>query len=421
LRPKIERRSDDMYPDTSDELARTQRLARRAFLAAWTTRSLHWLRSSTRARLAFPHPFDFRASLTSLLLRLLPRKRNAEIDRQQDEVMRNAGKAVHQAEEGIARIGPNVDATRAQRQLRKSTAAVAADTGQTVAAPRSQRHEPHDLEPLPAGGEEGAMEYEEALALEAAAAETEAAVRASLEPPHEPSAPAGPSGEGPPRSSGRGGPPAPPDDGMGTEANLRYQKARLAVTLEELERLRAMLAEKSAAVAEAESAVRELQQKTSLMSRSERSLQQALEKEKQASADKARQAETLERELSLLRRTADDASKREKSGTADQRSKDVRLNRALEELDRTRAQLKQLREDKDGAGHGARLEAQRLAAENTRLRKRQSELILAFKKQAKLIDVLKRQKLHVEAATLLSFTEDEFSKTLELGERYALA
>ena len=97
----------------------------------------------------------------------------------------------------------------------------------------------------------------------------------------------------------------------------------------------------------------------------------------------------------------------------------MRLNRALEELQKAKTQLKQVEEQREEVGGTARAEAARLAAENTRLRKRLSELLLAFKKQSKLIDVLKRQKLHVEAATLLSFTEEEFSRTPELGEAVA--
>ncbi len=46
---------------------------------------------------------------------------------------------------------------------------------------------------------------------------------------------------------------------------------------------------------------------------------------------------------------------------------------------------------------------------------RQGELLGAFKKQLKLIDILKRQKMHIEAARLLSFTEDEFMKAIDGG------
>ena len=145
----------------------------------------------------------------------------------------------------------------------------------------------------------------------------------------------------------------------------------------------------------------------------------AVEREKAATAEAVKRAEGMERSLSVLQKEGDDSARREKSLGAEQRQKDVRLNRALEELERTRQALKQLRDDREGSSTSSRAEATRLAAENARLRKRQSELLLAFKKQAKLIDVLKRQKLHVEAATLLGFTEEEFSRTLELGEAMA--
>ena len=63
--------------------------------------------------------------------------------------------------------------------------------------------------------------------------------------------------------------------------------------------------------------------------------------------------------------------------------------------------------------HLSQAELQRKDAEIRLLERQRNELLVAFKKQLKLIDILKRQKMHIEAAKLLSFTEDEFLKTLD--------
>jgi len=98
-------------------------------------------------------------------------------------------------------------------------------------------------------------------------------------------------------------------------------------------------------------------------------------------------------------------------------SKDAKLNRALEELEKYKHQLRDARMTEQGKSDNVRRDMEKLVNDNRKLEKERNELLQAFKKQMKLIDVLKRQKMHIESAKLLAFTEDEFVKTLELGEK----
>lgn len=60
---------------------------------------------------------------------------------------------------------------------------------------------------------------------------------------------------------------------------------------------------------------------------------------------------------------------------------------------------------------------EKLVTENKKLEKQRNELLAGFKKQIKLIDLLKRQIVHLEAAQMLKFTEQEFMQALEIGDK----
>ena len=53
-------------------------------------------------------------------------------------------------------------------------------------------------------------------------------------------------------------------------------------------------------------------------------------------------------------------------------------------------------------------------SDKAKLEKQKNELMVLFRKQLKLIDVLKRQKVHLQAAQMLNFTEKEFLKAVDI-------
>ncbi|XP_075620173.1 testis-expressed protein 9 isoform X2 [Balearica regulorum gibbericeps] len=105
----------------------------------------------------------------------------------------------------------------------------------------------------------------------------------------------------------------------------------------------------------------------------------------------------------------------QKQAAASQSATEVRLNRALEEAERYKMELNKLKQSNKDVANQELKTIEELKTENKKLQKQKGELMTGFKKQLKLIDILKRQKMHIEAAKMLSFTEEEFMKALEWG------
>lgn len=119
--------------------------------------------------------------------------------------------------------------------------------------------------------------------------------------------------------------------------------------------------------------------------------------------------------LSSLQREASSVHKAAKSAESSSSALDARLARAQEEIDKLKAALHAEKTATAEAAGSHRREVDALQAMVRRVEKQRTEVLAAFRKALKLVDVLKRQKIHMEAARMLAFTEAEFAKVLEAG------
>lgn len=123
----------------------------------------------------------------------------------------------------------------------------------------------------------------------------------------------------------------------------------------------------------------------------------------------------MKRENAQLKKELQESKKKISTADKEHRGREVRLARALEECDKFKSVLSNATKETKNAGGDFRKEKDKLLQQVRSLERQRGELLQAFKKQMKLVDVLKRQKVHVEAAKLLEFTEEEFVKVLEWG------
>ena len=205
--------------------------------------------------------------------------------------------------------------------------------------------------------------------------------------------------------------PGPEEDNYG-----RLAKARIRALQDELAAQARELRDVHARLKDRDGELKTLLTEKLAAAKAAKAAQSAVEKERRAAADAAAKADATARELAEARRDADRVSRANKAAEQEQKAREVRLNRALEEVERYRHMAAEARDAGKGGNAEMRKENAALKGDVRRLERQKAELVAAFKKQMKLVDVLKKQKIHLEAARTLQFAEEEFMRTLEDDE-----
>ncbi|KAK7170411.1 hypothetical protein R3I94_000588 [Phoxinus phoxinus] len=205
-------------------------------------------------------------------------------------------------------------------------------------------------------------------------------------------------------------------DEMGAEAQIRFLKAKLRVMQEELNRLSYECNKKDDENSTLCSKLKDVEEERARLQRTTNVQKTQVEKQRALAEESSRKCEGLQQQVTALQKELENMKRTHKQGANTHSATEVRLNRALEEVEKTKTQLNKLKQSSKDSTSQEHQKIETLQAENRKLERQNAELIVGFKKQLKLIDILKRQKMHFEAAKLLSFTEEEFMKALDWGK-----
>lgn len=196
------------------------------------------------------------------------------------------------------------------------------------------------------------------------------------------------------------------------EATSKYQKAKITTLESELEKAISQLKLKDAEIEDLKSKDtsqgKSAQNRTASYVAQINNLNLQIDKYKSLINDKKNEYNTLLEKYNEVHKKLDQSLIYEKKVKQEIISKDKQITKLIDELDKKNIVI-----TSSAASQMKDKEIEKLVNENKKLEKQKNEIYAAFKKALKLCSILKRQKVHLENARLLAFTEEEFKNLLE--------
>ena len=196
------------------------------------------------------------------------------------------------------------------------------------------------------------------------------------------------------------------------EATTKYQKAKITTLESELEKAITQLKLKDAEIEDLKSKDtsqgKSAQNRTASYVAQINNLNLQIDKFKSLINEKKNEYNTLLEKYNELHKKLDQSLIYEKKVKQEIISKDKQITKLIDELDKKNVVI-----TSSAASQMKDKEIEKLVNENKKLEKQKNEIYAAFKKALKLCSILKREKVHLENARLLAFTEEEFKNLLE--------
>ncbi|XP_075905590.1 testis-expressed protein 9-like [Nelusetta ayraudi] len=200
-----------------------------------------------------------------------------------------------------------------------------------------------------------------------------------------------------------------------SDAEILALRAKLRIMQEEMEQVSSDYYKKDNGNAKLNAQMKEMEKERVRLQKTTSVQQTQIEKHRALVEESVQKCATLQQQVLALNKEIQNLKRFQKEAAAIHSSKEVHLNRAVEEMEKVKTQLNKIQQmNKQMLGEEHRSKED-LLAENKVLKKQKEELILNFRKQHKLTDIHKRQKMYFESDSLLSFTKEEFIKALDWG------